>query len=61
MNLNAMVERIQREEKGDLIYQAAMQKDTNGGTYLFQPFEFYAKNNWPTPNENLKKKWFSFE
>lgn len=48
-------------EKGDLIYQAAMQKGSNNGTYLFQPFEFYAKNNWPTPNENLKKKWFSFE
>ncbi len=46
------------DEKGKLLYHAVQHKNSNSGTYLFQPFEFYAPNNWPMPQEKQKKRWF---
>ena len=46
------------DEKGKLLYHAIQHKNSNSGTYLFQPFEFYAPNNWPMPQEKQKRRWF---
>ena len=46
------------DENGKLLYHAIQHKNSNGWTYLFQPFEFYAPNNWPVPQEKQKRRWF---
>lgn len=38
-------------QKGEIVYKSIMHSDENIWTYLIQPFEFYAENNWPTPVE----------
>ena len=38
-------------QNGEEIYKSILHTDSNNWTYLIQPFEFYAENNWPTPTE----------
>ena len=39
------------DAKKNLLYTAIIHKGDNSMVYLIQPYEFYAKNNWPTPVE----------
>ena len=40
---------LRYNQKGEELYRAYLFKKTTHWTYLIQPFEFYAENNWTTP------------